>query len=110
VASLFNQDTQVLYFAVLFLRFNTVFDPFNVINQLHAGALRGVGDSRTPMLLMLGSFVVFRQIYLFVISRVINSVYVIAFGYPLGWIVCCTLMLIHVRRSGWENKIAKLKR
>ncbi|MBR0075671.1 MAG: MATE family efflux transporter, partial [Synergistaceae bacterium] len=92
VASLFNQDTQVLYFAVLFLRFNTVFDPFNVINQLHAGALRGVGDSRTPMLLMLGSFVLFRQIYLFVISRVINSVYVIAFGYPLGWIVCCTLM------------------
>ena len=110
VASLFNQDAQVLYFAVLFLRFNTVFDPFNVINQLHAGALRGVGDSRTPMLLMLGSFVLFRQIYLFVISRVINSVYVIAFGYPLGWIVCCTLMLIHVRRSGWENKIARLKK
>ena len=110
IASLFNQDTQVLYFAVLFLRLNTLFDPFNVLNQIHAGALRGVGDSRTPMLIMLGSFVVFRQIYLYIISRLIHSVYFVAFGYPAGWMVCCTLMLLHVKRSGWEKKIADLKR
>ena len=110
IAGLFNQDVNVLYFAVLFLRLNTVFDPFNVINQLHAGALRGVGDSRTPMLIMLGSFVVFRQIYLFIISKFINTVHLIAFGYPMGWIVCCTLMLLHVKRSGWENKISRIKR
>ena len=110
IASLFNKDTQVLYFAVLFLRLNTLFDPFNVLNQIHAGALRGVGDSRTPMLIMLGSFVVFRQIYLYIISRLIHSVYLVAFGYPAGWMVCCALMLIHVHMSGWEKKIADLKR
>ena len=105
IASLFNRDAQVLHYAVLFLRLNTLFDPFNVLNQTHAGALRGVGDSRTPMLIMLGSFVVFRQIYLFIISRIISSVHLIAFGYPVGWITCCILILLHIKRSGWEKKL-----
>ncbi|MBQ6774233.1 MAG: MATE family efflux transporter [Synergistaceae bacterium] len=109
ISSLFNRDAQVLYYSVLFLRLNCIFDPFNVLNQTLAGALRGVGDSKSPMLIMLGSFVVFRQIYLFIISRLTRSIYFIAIGYPVGWIVCCTLMLTHLRLTGWEKKIAALK-
>lgn len=105
IVSLFNREAAVISFGVLFLRLNTVFDPFNVYNQVLAGALRGVGDSRTPMLAMLGSFVVFRQIYLFIISRLTSSVYFIAIGYPIGWIVCCTLIFLHIKRSGWEKKL-----
>jgi len=105
IVSLFNRDAAVLSFGVLFLRLNTIFDPFNVYNQVTAGALRGVGDSRTPMLAMLGSFVVFRQIYLFIISKITSSVYFVAIGYPVGWIVCCTLIFLHVKRSGWEKRM-----
>ncbi len=105
IVSLFNRDAEVLRYGVLFLRLNCVFDPFNVLNQTHAGALRGVGDSRTPMLIMLGSFVVFRQIYLFIISRITSTVHFIALGYPVGWIVCCALILLHIKRSGWEKKL-----
>ena len=105
IASLFNRDAQVLHYGVLFLRLNSIFDPFNVLNQTHAGALRGVGDSRTPMLIMLSSFVFLRQIYLFIISRITNSVSFIAFGYPVGWIICCFLILLHIKRSGWEKKL-----
>ena len=107
IVSLFNRDAAVISFGVLFLRLNTIFDPFNVYNQVLAGALRGVGDSRTPMLAMLGSFVVFRQIYLFIISRLTSSVYFIAVGYPIGWIVCCTLIFLHVKKRGWEKKVKK---
>ena len=109
IASLFNRDAQVLHYSVLFLRLNCIFDPFNVLNQTLAGALRGVGDSKSPMLIMLGSFVVFRQIYLFIISRLTSTIYFIAIGYPVGWIVCCTLMLTHLKLTGWEKKIAALK-
>lgn len=105
IVSLFNRDAEVLRYGVLFLRLNCIFDPFNVLNQTHAGALRGVGDSRTPMLIMLGSFVVFRQIYLFIISRITSTVHFIALGYPVGWIVCCALILLHIKRSGWEKKL-----
>ena len=109
IASLFNQDAAVLGFAVLFIRLNCFFDPINATDQIQAGALRGVGDSRSPMIIMLMSFVVFRQIYLFIISRLTESVYFIAIGYPLGWIVCTTLMTIHIVRSGWDKKIEMLK-
>lgn len=109
ISSMFNQDAAVLGFAVLFIRLNSLFDPVNATNQIEAGALRGVGDSRTPMIIMLSSFVVFRQIYLFVISRLTSSIYFIAIGYPIGWIICTTLMTIHVKRAGWDKKINALQ-
>ncbi|MBQ3763963.1 MAG: MATE family efflux transporter [Synergistaceae bacterium] len=109
IAGLFNQDAAVLSFAVLFIRLNSIFDPVNATDQIQAGALRGVGDSKSPMIIMLSSFVVFRQIYLFIISRLTDSVYFIAIGYPLGWIVCTTLMTIHIKRSGWDKKIEQLR-
>ena len=109
IAGLFNQDAAVLSFAVLFIRLNSIFDPVNATDQIQAGALRGVGDSKSPMIIMLSSFVVFGQIYLFIISRLTDSVYFIAIGYPLGWIVCTTLMTIHIKRSGWDKKIEQLR-
>ena len=109
IAGLFNQDAAVLGFAVLFIRLNSLFDPVNATNQIEAGALRGVGDSRTPMIIMLMSFVVLRQIYLFVVSRLTDSIYFIAIGYPVGWIICTTLMTLHIKRIGWERKLAALK-
>ena len=110
IAGMFNQDAAVLGFAVLFLRLNSLFDPVNATNQIEAGALRGVGDSRTPMVIMLMSFVVFRQVYLFVISRLTETVHFIAFGYPLGWMVCTALMTLHIKRIGWERKLETLVR
>lgn len=109
IAGLFNQDTAVLGFAVLFIRLNSIFDPVNATNQIEAGALRGVGDSRTPMIIMLMSFVVLRQIYLFLISRLTESIYFIAIGYPIGWFVCTALMTLHIYRIGWDKKLAALK-
>ena len=109
IAGLFNQDAAVLGFAVLFIRLNSIFDPVNATNQIEAGALRGVGDSRTPMIIMLMSFVVLRQIYLFLISRLTESIYFIAIGYPIGWFVCTALMTLHIYRIGWDKKLAALK-
>lgn len=108
IASLFNQDAAVLGYAVLFIRLNSLFDPVNATNQIEAGALRGVGDSRTPMIIMLISFVVLRQIYLFIISRITSSIYFIAIGYPIGWIICTSLMTLHIVRAGWDKKLAML--
>ncbi len=40
------------------------------------------------MVIMLGSFVVFRQIYLFVTYQVAGTLLPVALGYPVGWVVC----------------------
>ena len=87
---LFTPDKAVVDFGVLFIRANFVFLLFNCVNHVLAGALRGMGDSTAPMLIMLLTFVGIRQVYLFVMTRyVINTPLVVGLGYPLGWVTCC---------------------
>lgn len=89
---LFSQDPSVIEFGVLFMRSNTFFLLFNCVNHTLAGALRGRGDSRAPMFIMLLSFVLIRQIYLFVVTRfVANTPFLVGFGYPVGWMCCCAI-------------------
>ena len=85
--------------------------PFYVLccwNQIFSGALRGAGDSTGPMIILLSSFVVFRQIYLFVASHLFHSIYVTALAYPMGWLLCSVLVYIRYRRGKWEKNYSLL--
>ncbi|MBR0367461.1 MAG: MATE family efflux transporter [Clostridia bacterium] len=89
---LFSPDPAVIEYGVLFIRANTLFLLFNCVNHTLAGALRGMGDSRGPMAIMLLSFVAIRQVYLFVLTRYIaNTPFWVGFGYPVGWMCCCLI-------------------
>ena len=94
--SLFTNDPSVVEYGVLFMRTNNIFLLFNCVNHVLAGGLRGKGDSRGPMVIMLLSFVAARQIYLFVITRfVANTPILVGIGYPVGWSVCCITEMIY---------------
>ena len=89
---LFSPDESVIAYGVLFIRANCFFLLFNCVNHVLAGALRGRGDSRGPMIIMLLSFVGIRQIYLFAVTRfVANTPLLVGFGYPVGWTTCCII-------------------
>ncbi len=102
---LFSKDDAVVRFGIMFIRANTIFLLANCVNHVLAGALRGRGDSRGPMIIMLSSFVVIRQIYLFVVTHYIaNTALLVGFGYPVGWMSCCILELsyyyiFHIRKN-----------
>ena len=106
---LFSPDEAVISYGVLFIRTNVVFLLFNCINHVLAGALRGRGDSRGPMIIMLSTFVGLRQIYLFVMTRYIaNTPRMVGLGYPVGWVSCCVVELIYYavcRRKREQNRI-----
>ncbi len=96
LAAFFNPDENVVANATLLLRCMTPFYFFCCVNQVFMGSLRGSGDSTAAMILCLSTFVGFRQIYLFVMSRFIsNDLLPIGFGYPAGWVVCCICTLIY---------------
>ena len=95
----FNNKTEVVSYGAMFLRWLTPFYVLCCVNQVYSGALRGAGNSRAPMIIMLFSFVVFRQIYLYIMSNFIaNEILPLAMGYPAGWLVCSLLTLIYYRR------------
>ena len=100
----FNDTPQVIRYGTLFLRLITPFYMLCCVNQVLAGSLRGAGDSRAPMFIMLGSFVVFRQIYLFIVTRFIsNTIIPVALGYPAGWLVCSIVTALYYRFARWEK-------
>ena len=104
LVSLFNQEEEVLRFGTLFIRMISPFYLLCAINQILSGALRGAGDTKTSMFIMLGCFVVFRQIYLFIVYRLGGGIIPIALGYPAGWILCSSILLIYYLRGTWIKK------
>lgn len=102
---LFTSDESVIVYGALFMHTNTFFLLFNCVNHVLAGALRGMGDARGPMAIMLGSFVVLRQIYLFVLTRFIaNTPRLVGFGYPVGWMACFVLEILYYTRTTGKRK------
>ncbi len=101
--SLFNQEPEVLCYGTLFIRFISPFYLVICINQIISGSLRGAGDSRSCMLIMLGSFVLFRQIYLMIVYRVWGTVLPVAMGYPAGWVLCSVILLLYYRSGAWKK-------
>jgi len=95
----FNGKAEVVAYGTTLLRWMSPFYILCCINQIIAGALRGAGNSRAPMLIMIGSFVVFRQCYLYVMSHFIcNEFLPIAMSYPAGWLLCSALVLIYYKK------------
>ena len=100
----FNDTPEVVRYGTLFLRMMSPFYVLCCANQVLAGSLRGAGDSKAPMFIMLGSFVVFRQIYLYLITHFVsNTIVPVALGYPAGWLVCSTATYLYFRFAHWEK-------
>lgn len=91
---MFNRDANVLYYGKFFLRVGAPFYVFRVLNQVYGGALRGLGNALAPTVVMLSSFVVFRQVYLAVTTHLTASFVPVSLAYPAGWCLCGILMVI----------------
>ena len=99
IVAFLNSKQEVVTHGTLFLRVLTPFYLLCCFNQVYASALRGAGNSRAPMIIMLSSFVLFRQVYLFAMSRICNEVIPIALSYPAGWILCSLLTAIYYHKA-----------
>jgi Na+-driven multidrug efflux pump len=96
----FNPNPEVVRYGSEFLRYITPFYVLCCVNQVYSGALRGAGDTKAPMIIMLLSFVAFRQVYLYIMANfIVNEHIPIAMGYPAGWLVCSTITFIYYRRA-----------
>lgn len=98
VVSFFNSKPEVIEFGSIFLLWLSPFYLICCFNQIYSGALRGAGNSKATMIIMVSSFVVFRQIYLYVMSHVCNEILPIAMSYPAGWILCSLITIIYFKR------------
>jgi Na+-driven multidrug efflux pump len=95
IVAFFNSKEEVVAYGSMLLRWLSPFYILCCFNQVYGAALRGAGNTRATMIIMLCSFVFFRQIYLFVMSRICNEIIPIAMGYPAGWLLCSLACAIY---------------
>ena len=98
IVAFFNSKTKVVEYGAMLLRWLSPFYLLCCYNQIYSGALRGAGNSKAPMFIMLASFVAFRQVYLFIMAGVWNEIIPIAMSYPAGWLLCSILTTVYYRK------------
>lgn len=99
--ALFNQEKEVIAAGRLM---QLVFLPFYIvlpINQVINGVLRGAGRSSVPMYVMIFSFVVLRQGYLFVVTKFTSDIAYVFFAWPMTWIICSIIFLVYFFKVDW---------
>ena len=99
IVAFFNSKPEVVEYGSLLLRWISPFYVLCCFNQIYAGALRGAGNSKAPMIIMLCSFVLFRQGYLFCMSRICNEIIPIAMSYPAGWLLCSSVTTVYYHKT-----------
>ena len=99
IVGFFNAKPEVIAYGTMLLRWLSPFYVLCCFNQIYSGALRGSGNSRAPMVIMLVSFVLFRQVYLFAMSQIWNEILPLAMGYPAGWFLCSALTALYYHKT-----------
>lgn len=97
LVSMFIQSPDVVKFGTLFIHIEMPFYLALCVNSVYDSTLRGIGMTKGPMLIMMTNSILFRQIYLFVVSRVSESMIPIVLGYPLGWILCSVMLVLYYK-------------
>lgn len=103
IVAFFNDKPEVIEYGTLLLRWISPFYILCSFNQIYGGALRGAGNTKAPMIIMLVSFVAFRQVYLFAVSQFWNEILPIAMGYPAGWLLCSSLSALYYHKARLEK-------
>lgn len=102
---IFGSDAEMIYYAERFMLYITFFKLSQLAMNVFAGILRGTGRMTLVTVLMLSGIVVFRQIYLLVITRVANNPWLVGLSYPAGWTFAATALLLvylfHTRKA-WK--------
>jgi len=105
ISYFFNQNPEIIKYGKYFLWIITPFMLMGCVTFILVAALRGAGNSRVPMLVNLGCFVVFRQIYLAVVAKIWEgNLFPVALAYPIGWLLCALITFVYYKKVGFGVK------
>ena len=110
VSGFFTSSQEMIRYGVYFINIITPFMILSCPSMMMLSALRGAGNSKYPMIFTLFSYVVFRQIYLFTVTKIWpGKLLPVAFAYPVGWLLCLVLVGTYYFRVGFgvSGSIAK---
>lgn len=104
--AVFSSNPQVMAYGAKQLRIMLPFYTFLSVNNILSGALRGAGKTAVPMVIMITSFTLIRQIFLFVAMRINRSIEMVFWSYSVTWAISSLLTISYYRMSRWADSDA----
>lgn len=101
--SVFSTNPTVMAYGARQLRIMLPFYTFLSVNNILSGALRGAGKTAVPMVIMITSFTVIRQLFLFIGMRMNRSIDVVFWSYSVTWAISSILTITYYRMSRWAD-------
>lgn len=95
LTSIFIDDAESIRYGAIFIRCTAPFYILCAVCMFFAQILRGLGISLAPTIITFAGFVLLRQAFLFVATRLTPSFYVVSIAYPVVWVftsiamICC---------------------
>ena len=73
-------------------------------------SMRGMGHIFKPIIISFCGFVLFRQVFLFIVTRLTDSFYPVALAYPFAWPITtlsCALYCRHIIQKAVSRAVDK---
>jgi Na+-driven multidrug efflux pump len=100
---IFTPEADVLDAGAQFMRVMTPYNWILVFAIIIPGALRGAGSVKFSTAASVISFVLVRQIYLFIITKVNYTIAAVGLGYPITWALAGIAITIFYMKSDWSR-------
>ena len=97
----FNSDPEVVAFGVRQAHTVTLFYFLLAFSHCLAGLLRGAGKSIIPMFVMMVCWCIIRVSYITIAVKLVPSIQVVFWAYPLTWTLSSIVFLIFYLKSDW---------
>lgn len=107
LVSAFNHDPKVIDYGALQAHTVTLFYFLLAFSHSVAGILRGAGKSTVPMFVMLCCWCIIRIAYITFIVKIIPSIQMIFWAYPITWTLSSILFLIYLLKADWVHGFEK---
>jgi len=100
---IFTPEADVIEYGLRFLRIFASLYFILCFSQIIPGALRGSGDVKVAMITCVGSFVGLRQLYLYVMTKILYTPETVALSYPLTWAIAGAILLVYYLKTDWKR-------
>ena len=101
---LFNRDPGVIEAGLRAIRTSFPFYFLYAVLQVYGDSIRGAGDSKTPMLVIMANITILRAVLLSIIVPRVMDIKGVAVTYPVTWFTTAVCMILFYYKGSWRKK------
>ena len=101
---LFSKEAEVIAYGVQYSKIDSLFYFALSFSHMGAAILRGSGRTKTPMMVFLWDWCVFRIIYITLMVKMIPDIRSVISAYPVTWMISGTILIAIVMKGDWLKK------